>query len=114
MADRFQGTDAARIVFRQMFRSATTELTYAWIRANQDAIIDRVPESFRSSMIPALGGSFCSVERAGEWEDFVRAIGARIPGYELSLSQTVESIRLCAGLKEAKAAELLTAFRHYQ
>ena len=109
----FKGTEAVGILFRQMVRTATTELTYAWIVANQDEIIGKIPASFRSGVVPALGGSFCTDERADEWESFVRAHADEIPGYERSLAQAVESIRLCAGLKEAKGKELLDAFATY-
>lgn len=113
MADSFKGTEAVGILFRQMVRPATTELTYAWIIENQDEIIDKIPASFRSGVVPALGGSFCSFERADDWEAFVASHADKIPGYERSLAQATESVRLCAGLKEAKGDELLNAFETY-
>ena len=113
MAESFKGTEAVGILFRQMVRPATTELTYAWIVENQDEIIDKRPASFRSGVVPALGGSFCSFERADEWEAFVVSHADEIPGYERSLAQATESVRLCAGLKEAKGEELLNAFEVY-
>jgi alanyl aminopeptidase len=113
MAESFKGTEAVGILFRQMVRPATTELTYAWIVENQDEIIDKIPASFRSGVVPALGGSFCSFERADEWEAFVVSHADEIPGYERSLAQATESVRLCAGLKEAKGEELLNAFEVY-
>ncbi|MCP4302526.1 MAG: M1 family metallopeptidase, partial [Gammaproteobacteria bacterium] len=64
LAGEFQDGDMLDIVFRQMVRSKTTELTYAWIRKNDVALIERVPENRRSGSVPAFGASFCSVERA--------------------------------------------------
>jgi alanyl aminopeptidase len=113
MEERFKGTEALGILFRQMVRPATTELTYTWLTENQDAIIEMIPASFRSGVVPALGGSFCSANRADEWEAFVLSHADKIAGYERSLAQATESIRLCAGLKEAKGDELLTAFENY-
>jgi len=38
----------------------------------------------------------------------------KIPGYERTLALALESVRLCAGLKDAKAGELLAAFAGYE
>jgi alanyl aminopeptidase len=114
LAGEFKGTEALGIVARQMVRSATTDLTYAWIRDNDDAIIQRVPESFRSRVLPSLGGSFCSAELADEWQAFVESHGDELPGYERPLAQAVENVRLCAALREAKGAELIAAFENYK
>jgi hypothetical protein len=36
-----------------------------------------------------------------------------LPGYERDLAQTIESIHLCAGLKQASAADLHAALSNY-
>ena len=51
------------------------------------------------------------MERAAEWEEFIQARAEQLPGYERTLEQTVESIRLCAAIKQAKGEELLAAFK---
>jgi len=111
---RFKGTEAVGILFRQMFRAATTEQTYQWIRDNDDAIIEMMPQSFRSGVVPGLGGAFCSAGRADEWQEFVVSHADKIPGYERNLAQATERIRLCAALREAKSEELITAFRNHE
>ena len=93
-----------------MGRLATTELTYAWLKQNDDKIIAMFPEMFRPSNVPALGGTFCSRGRADEWQQFVRSHAEQLPGYERDLAQAVESIQLCAALKEASASSLVAAF----
>jgi len=113
LAGEFQGGDMLGIVFRQMVRAKTTELTYAWIRENDVALIERVPESRRSGAVPAFGGSFCSTDRADEWQDFILSHAEKLPGYERTLAQTTEGIRLCAALREANAEELVAAFAAY-
>jgi len=100
-------------MFRQMVRVATTELTYAWIRENDEAVINMIPETFRASTVPSLGGAFCSTERADDWQAFVLSHADELPGYERSLAQTIESIRLCSALRQAKANELVAAFEGY-
>ncbi len=114
MAGEFKGTEALGIIARQMVRAATTDQTYAWIRENDDAIIQRIPESFRSRVLPSLGASFCTAERADEWQAFVNSHADELPGYERPLAQAVENIRLCAALREAKGAELIAAFENYE
>lgn len=113
MAQSFKGTEALGIMFRQMVRTATTELTYAWMVDNQAEFIEMIPAAFRSRVVPGLGGSFCSLDRADEWEAFVVSNAEVIPGYERTLAQSLESVRLCAGLKEAKAGELLAALEGF-
>lgn len=110
LADHFKGTETVNVVSRQMGRLATTELTYAWLKQNDDKIIAMFPEMFRPSNVPALGGTFCSRERADEWQQFVRSHAEQLPGYERDLAQVVESIQLCAALKEASASSLVAAF----
>jgi len=114
LAGEFKGTEALRVVARQMVRAATTEQTYAWIMENDDAIIQRIPESFRSRVLPSLGGSFCTAERADEWQAFVNSHADELPGYERPLAQALENVRLCAALREAKGAELIAAFENYE
>lgn len=113
LADSFKRTEALGIMFRQMVRVATTELTYAWVRENDEAVINIIPETFRASTVPALGGAFCSNERADDWQSFILSHADKLPGYERSLAQTVESIRLCSALRQAKANELVAAFKAY-
>jgi alanyl aminopeptidase len=113
LAGKFQGSDFLGVVFRQMIREATTELTYAWLVENYDEIIHQLPDSYRARALPALGSAFCSAERADEWQAFIEARAEQLPGYERTLAQATESVRLCAALRDAKAAELVTAFRNY-
>jgi len=113
LAGDFKGTEMLGIVFRQMIRIKTTELTYAWIRENDAAIIASIPETFRSNIVPAFGSAFCSADRADEWQDFIVSRADSLPGYERPLAQATESIRLCAALREASADELVTAFAAY-
>jgi alanyl aminopeptidase len=110
---RFQGSDFLGIVFRQMAREVTTELTYEWLTENYDAIAEQLPDSYRARALPAFGGAFCSAERADEWRAFIEARAEQLPGYERSLAQAIETVRLCAAQREAKAAELVTAFGGY-
>jgi len=114
LAGRFKPTEAVRMLFRQMARPATTEQTFAWFIANETAIIGMIPESFRSTVLPSLGGSFCSVEKADQWQAMVLSHKDELPGYARSLAQAIEKVHLCAALRDAKAEELRQAFSAYR
>jgi alanyl aminopeptidase len=98
-----------RIMFRQMAREATSELTFQWLKENDEAVFELIPDSYRGNVVPAFGSYFCSLEKADEWEAFIEARAEVLPGYERDLAQAVESIRLCAGLKGARGADLQVA-----
>ena len=113
IAGDFKGTDMLRIVNRQMVRAKTTELTYAWIRENAAVLIEQVPATFRSRIVPSLGSAFCSAERADDWQTFIESHADSLPGYERTLAQATETVRLCAALRQASADELVAAFGAY-
>lgn len=113
LTGRFTGTEMVGIVFRQMARVKTTELTYAFVIENADTLIEMVPETFRSSTFPALGKFLCSNEQANGWHDFITLHGDQLPGYERSLAQATESVRLCAALRDRSASDLLVAAGRY-
>jgi alanyl aminopeptidase len=113
LAGEFKGTEMLSIVFRQMARANTTELTYAWIKEHDAAIIERIPETFRSTTVPALGNAFCSIERADDWEAFIVSHAEDLRGYERTLAQATESARLCAALRTESADDLVAAFAAY-
>ena len=114
MDGAFKGEELFTVLRNQMIHRASSELTYDWLIENDDALIDKVPEFFRSRIVPALGSHFCSTERADEWEAFVNAHADKIPGYERELAKATESIRLCAALREAQGADLLAALEGYR
>jgi alanyl aminopeptidase len=108
LSGQLQGYEPLQLLSRQMARAATTDLTYTWLRANFEAILQLVPEEYRGLWVVGLGANFCSVERATEWSEFIESRAADLPGYERSLAQAIESVNLCAALRGAKARELIT------
>jgi alanyl aminopeptidase len=92
-----------------MRREATRQSTYDWLVAHFDEAIEQVPESFRAQAVPGLGAFHCSLEDAEAWEAFIANKADLMPGYERSLAQATESVRLCAALRDAKAEELAAA-----
>jgi alanyl aminopeptidase len=49
-----------------------------------------------------------------DWQAFIQSHAYQLPGYERSLAQTIESIHLCAAIKQAKAEELVLAFKNHK
>ena len=86
------------------------EQTWDWLETNLETYVKKVPD-VRKGGLPGAGRNFCSLDRRDDVRNFIEANAALMPGYERSLSQTLESIELCAALKEAKAAELAAALK---
>ena len=84
--------------------------TWDWFKMNISAYAKKVPD-VRKGGLPGAGGNFCSLDRRDEVRDFVQANSELMPGYERSLLQTLESIELCAALKDAKSDELAAALK---
>lgn len=59
--------------------------------------------------LPALFSSYCEASKADALEAMFRPKLATLGGGELELTQTVEAIRLCVALKQAKGAEIEAA-----
>jgi len=114
LTGKFKGAEFRGIVQRQMARRATTDLTYAWLRENDETIIEMMPVFFRSRAVASLGEAFCMLDREQEWRAFVTSHADKLPGYERDLAQVTESIRLCAALREAGAAALVAAFEKHE
>jgi len=87
-------------------------LTDTWLKENDDALIEMIPESFRSRSLPGLGRAFCSADQSDDWQAFIKSHAERLPGYERTLAQATEMVHLCAALREARAADLIEAFEN--
>jgi alanyl aminopeptidase len=107
--EKFKRNEFRGIVARQMVRQATTELTYAWLLENTDEVIKKMTGALTTSVLPSLGSSFCTVERANDWQAFITEHADQLPGYERKLAQAVESIHLCASLRDARGGALVAA-----
>ena len=84
--------------------------TWEWFKVNLPAYVKKVPD-VRKGGLPGAGRNFCSLEGRDDVRSFVEANSELMPGYERSLLQTLESIELCAALKDAQADELAAALK---
>ncbi len=61
---------------------------------------------WRRNQAPYAASGFCSNERLREAREFFTEQADALPGSDLALGQTLESIELCIALKAAKGAEI--------
>ena len=107
--DAFTNRQASGVVARLMGNEGTKEQTWNWFKNNFDEFVESRVLDVRKGGVPGYARGFCSKERASEVESFFESKAELIPGYERSLAQTLESINLCAALKQAKSEEMAAA-----
>ncbi|WP_418153083.1 ERAP1-like C-terminal domain-containing protein [Litorimonas sp. RW-G-Af-16] len=103
------GRQALSLLSVMMGNETQSAQTWEWLKANFEPFVTgRVPD-VRKGGLPGLVRGYCSLAERDEVKDFFDANAELIPGYERSLKQVVESIELCAALKQAKGDELTAA-----
>lgn len=87
----------------------TRELGFAWLQAHADELSDKAGGIFMAARMPAMVSGFCSVQRA---EEIAALLRPRLAGKTgaLELERTIERVRSCGILKDARGAELSAAF----
>lgn len=83
----------------------TREWGYAWMTAHLDELMSGGGGIFFASRLPQMLAGFCSTEKA---DAMARDLRARMAGKsaELELERTIERVRSCGVLKEARGAEV--------
>jgi len=108
LEDALRDNEAVMIVFNQANTPEQREAIWQWVQDNLDGLSDRVP-TWRQGAVANVANGFCSEERAQEVQTFFAGKVDDLEGGPRALDQTLERIRLCAALKEAKSEEV-TAF----
>jgi len=107
--DTLTGRQATTLVSTLLGSETFGDETWEWVKSNFTQFVNsRVPD-VRKGSIPGFAGNFCTLKRRDEAKRFFEYNAKVIPGYERSLAQTLESIELCAALKDAKAEETAKA-----
>jgi len=96
------------LIQAQMRDPATREATWDWLRANFPAFVSKIPRQW-PRRTPGLAASFCDTARIPEVEALFAQHSGLTPGYEKSLAQTTERIKLCAALKGTQMDGLVAA-----
>jgi len=101
---RLRPTERRGLLGGIMQRSATRDYGYGWLKANLDALMQG-GGIFFTAKLPQLLTSFCSGAKAAEIE---RDLGPRFVGQTgaLEMARSLERIRDCARLKDARRAEV--------
>lgn len=77
----------------QAYNDETRDQTYAWFKANRQAVEAIWPESNRKRIVSAFSG-FCSEDKARDLEEYFTKLDYR--GGERNLKGAVEQIELCS------------------
>ncbi len=83
----------------------TREFGYTWLVAHLDELMNGGGGIFFASRLPQMLAGYCSVEKA---DAFAKDLRAPMAGKsaELELERTIERVRSCGLLKEARGAEV--------
>lgn len=105
---RLRSLDRANLVQRLALGTGTAEMTADWFIDNIDSVLDGANGIFAGRVARSFALQ-CGVDRAAKIDAGVgrqiRAAGTGVLDYE----RTLEQIRLCGALRDAKSAELGTA-----
>lgn len=87
----------------------TREMGYAWLQSHYEQLSAGGGGIFFASRLPGMVGGYCSAAKANEIAAFMRP---RLEGKTgaLELDRTLERIRSCGVLKDARGAELSAEF----
>jgi hypothetical protein len=107
--DRLRSSEKIRVLLPGILDSAKTrDYGYSWLMANFDKTVSGGGGIFFTSRLPQILNGFCSVEKADQIARDLRPRLAKTPG-RLELERTIERVRNCGLLKDAKGAEISAA-----
>jgi aminopeptidase N len=105
---RMRSFDRLGLIFGLAQTAGTRDMTGDWIFRNYDKLAQG-NGIFISSRLPAALGAQCGVEQANRIESVLGPAVKKADVGLLSFQRTVESVRNCGILKQAKAAEIAAA-----
>ncbi len=109
MTQKVRQREASRLIYRQGRRVDNREDLWAWVQANYDRLVARLPSGHLGNL-PWLTSAFCSLERRDEVEAFFGPKAETQPGGPRALANVLERIEICAGLVERQRAEAVAYF----
>ncbi len=104
---RLRQSEKLNFVRYVVYTPETREWGYSWMKAHLDELLNGGAGIFFGARLPQILGNFCSVASADEF-DGLRAKFANKSG-ALELERTIERVRACGKLKDARGAELTAA-----
>lgn len=107
---RLRQTERVNLIAHLAITAETRDMTADWILANYESLT-RTGGVFVSGQLPAVLSRQCSAARADEIEAKLGPIVRKLGQGELTFERSVEAIRHCGVLREAKTAELAAALK---
>ena len=104
---RLRQSEKLNFVRYVVYTPETRDYGYGWMKAHLDDLLSGGAGIFFGARLPQILGNFCSVSAANEF-DGLRAKFAGKSG-ALELERTIERVRACGMLKDARGAELTAA-----
>ncbi len=108
--DRLRKSERLGLVRSVIMAGGTRDMGFDWLKANYDQLSRGGGGIFFSARLPGMVGGFCSVARADEVAAFLRPQLQGKTG-ALDLERTIERIRSCGVLKEARSADISAAMK---
>jgi hypothetical protein len=85
----------------------TRDWGYTWMKAHLDELLNGGAGIFFGARLPQILGNFCSVASADEFDSLRDKFAGKSGALELE--RTIERVRACGKLKDARGAELTAA-----
>ncbi len=104
---RLRQSEQLNFVRGVVYTAETRDWGYSWMKAHLDDLLGGSAGIFFGARLPQILGNFCSVAVADEF-DGLRAKFAGKSG-ALELERTIERVRSCGKLKDARGKELTAA-----
>ena len=104
---RLRQSEQLNFVRGVVYTAETRDWGYTWMKAHLDQLLGGSAGIFFGARLPQILGNFCSVAIADDF-DGLRAKFAGKSG-ALELERTIERVRSCGKLKDARGAELTAA-----
>ncbi|WP_294191067.1 M1 family metallopeptidase [uncultured Sphingomonas sp.] len=106
---RLRSFDRLRVIFGVVGTLETRELGTDWVLANYERLVADANGVFISTRLPSAFAAQCGTDRAAAIDAKVGPAVRRANVGVLAYERTLESIRLCGALRDAKAAEITAA-----
>lgn len=102
--DRLRLSERLGLVRGVVSHPATRDWGYGWLIQHLDELLDGGGGIFFASRLPQMLAGYCSVEKA---DAFARDLRPKMAGKsaELELERTIERVRSCGVLKQARGVE---------
>jgi alanyl aminopeptidase len=111
LSDELGAREAFGLIRNALAEPALQEQHWQWLIENFAAVVAKIPEQWRR-FTPKLGDAFCDADKLEEVRQLFADYGELAAGYQQSLAQTEEQIRLCMALRDRGQALASTLTTH--